>query len=256
MISARTGRTMRAFTAVVLLAGLAACGGDGDDGRFDTDRYQEQDAGGTDTPGPSRTTGPDPSTAEEPESTDATVATDVGAPTPDRLDGEEEAGLLWMREEEQLAHDVYAVLGATWGMRIFENIAASEQTHIAATVELLDRFGLDDPAADNAPGTFSDPRLQELYDELVDRGESTREDALAVRATIEELDIADLRLRAAATDEPAIAEVYARLERASRNHLRAFVGQLELLGVRYEPTVLDDFEEIVSSPMERGRDDH
>ena len=57
-------------------------------------------------------------------------------------------------------------------------------------------------------------------------------------------------------DEVAIDDVYARLERASRNHLRAFVGQLEMLGVDDEPTLLADFAAIVSSPIERGRDDH
>jgi hypothetical protein len=94
--------------------------------------------------------------------------------------------------------------------------------------------------------------MQELYDELLAQGMESKVAALTVGATIEELDIADLRARAETTDEVAIDEVYARLERASKNHLRAFVGQLELLGVDYEPTVLDDFDEIVAAPIERG----
>jgi hypothetical protein len=192
------------------------------------------------------------------DATDADTAadrTDAGATVAavDTLDTDEVAGLFWMREEEQLAHDVYVALGDEWGLRVFENIAASEQQHIDAVVGLLDRYGLADPAAGNQPGTFTDPTIQELYDELVARGLQSKQDALEVGATIEELDIVDLRQRAEATDEAAIDDVYARLERGSRNHLRAFVGQLDLLGVEYAPTLLTDFDEIVAAPMERGR---
>lgn len=246
--------------ALALVVGLAACD---DDGRFDQDRYQEQDQdqGAADGSQMDRTTSPvtEPGDDEfdaEAAPTDPDASADVPAvPTSDVLDEDEVAGLLWMREEEQLAHDVYVVLGEQWGLRVFENISASEQTHIRATVDLLDRYGIPDPASDNEPGTFTDPTIQQLYDDLVARGLESKVAALSVGATIEELDIADLRARAAATDEPAIDRTYSRLERASRNHLRAFVGRLELLDVDYRPTVLDDFEEIVSSPMERGRDD-
>jgi hypothetical protein len=162
-----------------------------------------------------------------------------------------------MREEEQLAHDVYVALGDLWDGRVFENIAASETTHLEAVAALLDDYGIDDPAAGNEPGTFTDPRIQALYDELVEDGSASLADALAAGARIEELDIADLRERAAATDEADVLALYARLEQGSRNHLRAFTSQLELLDVVYEPTVLgpDDYDAIVSSPMERGAGD-
>jgi hypothetical protein len=161
-----------------------------------------------------------------------------------------------MREEEQLAHDVYVALGDTWGLRIFENIAASETTHIDAVASLLDRYGIDDPALGNETGTFTDPAIQQLYDRLVTDGSVSLDEALAVGAFIEELDIRDLQTRAAATEIVAIAAVYADLERGSRNHLRAFTSQLDARGVVYEPTQLDPaaFEAIVSSETERGRD--
>jgi hypothetical protein len=42
--------------------------------------------------------------------------------------------------------------------------------------------------------------------------------------------------------------------RGSRNHLRAFVGLIEDLGVVYEAQYLSqqDVDEIVDSPLERG----
>ena len=81
------------------------------------------------------------------------------------------SGLLWMREEEQLAHDVYTALGERWGLRIFENIAASERTHIEFVVALLDRYGVDDSLAGVSTGQFTIPEMQELYDELVAVGQ-------------------------------------------------------------------------------------
>ena len=162
------------------------------------------------------------------------------------------AGLLWMREEEQLAHDVYTALGAEWSLRIFENIAASETTHIELVAALLDRSGIDDPMAGAPAGTFTIPEIQELYDELVADGRNSLIDALEVGALIEEIDIVDLR--AQATDIADIRATYDQLERGSRNHLRAFTSQLAARDVVYEPTRLDAaaFDAIVSGEMERG----
>jgi hypothetical protein len=148
------------------------------------------------------------------------------------------------------------VLGETWGLRIFENIAASESTHIEAVSTLLDRYGIDDPAQRNESATFTNPAIQALYDQLVADGSVSLEAALGAGALIEELDISDLQARSAATEVTEITTVYATLERGSRNHLRAFASQLDSRGVTYEPTHLDPatFDAIVSSAMERGRD--
>ena len=172
------------------------------------------------------------------------------------LTDDEIAGLLWMREEEQLAHDVYTALGDLWGLRIFENIAASERSHIDAVATMLGRHDIEDPAAGNEPGTFTEPAIQELYDELLADGTVSPEAALAVGALVEEVDIVDLRSRAATTDVADIDALYAELERASRNHLRAFTSQLDVRGVEYRPTELDRaaYDAIVSSETERGRD--
>lgn len=194
--------------------------------------------------------------------TDPSAPASTAAPSPTwssadtDLTDTDVAGLLWMREEEQLAHDVYVVLGDLWGLRIFEKIAESETSHTGAVTDLLGRFGVADPAAGNEPGTFVDPALQDLYDQLIADGTESLEAALRVGAFIEELDIDDLQVRSAATDVADIITVYANLERGSRNHLRAFVSQLEQRGLTYEPTELDaaTFDAIVSSETERGHD--
>ena len=89
--------------------------------------------------------------------------------TPGELSAEESAALLYMREEEKLAHDVYVTLYSQWGLPIFQNISQSEQTHTDAVKTLLDRYGLNDPASGTV-GVFTNPDLQALYNDLVTRG--------------------------------------------------------------------------------------
>jgi hypothetical protein len=161
-------------------------------------------------------------------------------------------GLIFMREEEKLARDVYEFLGAKWNLAIFGSIAASEQTHTDSIATLLTRYGIPDPAVNTARGEFTIPALQTLYDQLVVLGSRSVVDALTVGAMIEDLDIVDLQNRA--TSVPDIQAVYENLEKGSRNHLRSFVAQLAQNGATYTPQYLTqaEFDEIVSSPVERG----
>lgn len=174
-------------------------------------------------------------------------------PTQD-LSSEEEAGLLHMRQEEKLARDVYLALYETWGAGVFSNIASSEERHMAAVKKLLDKYGLEDPVGEDGPGVFSDPYFQGLYDELVAAGSELLVDAFRVGATIEDLDIYDLLECLQETDNDDITNVYLNLVRGSRNHLRAFVGLLELQGESYEALYLtqEEVDEIVDSPWETG----
>lgn len=141
---------------------------------------------------------------------------------PSDLTADESAGLLYMREEEKLARDVYNQMFTLWGQRTFQNIASSEQNHMDQVKLLLDRYGLADPALD--PGKFSDPTLQALYDQLIAQGSVSLEEALKVGGLIEQTDIADLQARLAQTDNADIQLVYNNLLNGSYNHLSAFTG--------------------------------
>lgn len=170
--------------------------------------------------------------------TTPTAAATVAVVSP--LSPAEAASLSFMREEEKLAHDVYVTLYDQWGVQVFTNIAASEQTHTDAIATLLDRYGLSDPAAGNAVGEFNDPALQALYDQLVAQGSLSLVDALKVGAAIEEIDILDLEERIAETTHADIKLAYNNLMAGSGNHLRAFVSTLEQqTGERYTPQYLD-----------------
>jgi hypothetical protein len=185
----------------------------------------------------------------------ADAATSSSVVAGDELSGQEVEGLLYMREEEKLARDVYLTLYETWDLPVFQNIANSEQTHMDAVKTLIDRYGLDDPVAGNDIGEFSDPTLQSLYDDLTASGQESLTAALRVGAAIEEIDIIDLEEYIAQTDEADIVRVYENLMRGSRNHLRAFVSTLERQeGESYQPEYLeqDTYDGILSASVERG----
>ena len=143
------------------------------------------------------------------------------------LSEEEAAGLIFMREEEKLARDVYIRLYEQWGLPVFQNISQSEQAHTEAVKALLDSYGLEDPVSIDEVGVFTDPVLQELYNQLIIQGNQSLSDALKVGATIEEIDILDLETRLEQTDKPDIQRVYGNLLNGSMNHLRAFVSTLQ-----------------------------
>ncbi len=160
------------------------------------------------------------------------------AADPAGLSAEESAALLYMREEEKLAHDVYVTLYAKWGLPIFQNISQSEQKHTDAVKELLDRYGLSDPASSSL-GVFTNPELQKLYNDLVARGSQSLSEALKVGAMIEEVDILDLQERLAQNDNADIQQVFNNLLNGSYNHLRSFTSTLKTqTGETYQPQYL------------------
>jgi len=163
------------------------------------------------------------------------------------LSQDEVQGILKMREEEKLAFDVYFALEQKWGQQVFRNIMASEKTHMSSMLKLLETYGLEDPVKDAARGIFTDSEMQKLYGELVAQGLTSPADAMRVGATIEDMDIADLMRLTASTTNSRVRIVYGNLERGSKNHLRAFVGQLKSFGVTYTPVHISQeiFDSIV-----------
>ena len=149
------------------------------------------------------------------------------------LDDTIAADLVFVREEEKLARDVYLTLDAIYapdGVNIFFNIASSEQKHMDAVKNLLDKYGIVDPVTDDAIGVFTDQVLQDMYDELVALGELSLVDALNVGILIEEYDIADLQECIALGVLPTdVARVYANLLAGSYNHLEAFTKVLDII---------------------------
>ena len=136
-------------------------------------------------------------------------------------------GLIFMREEEKLARDVYIAMYDKWEKRVFNNISESEQRHMDALKTLFDRYELDDPVGVNSLGVFKNETLQDLYNTLIDQGSVSLIEALKVGALIEEIDILDIQNELDEhVDNQDVTFVYDNLLKGSRNHLRAFVRNL------------------------------
>jgi hypothetical protein len=130
--------------------------------------------------------------------------------------------LLYMAEEEKLAHDLYVALGEQYDARQFDNIARAETKHLDAVRVLLDRYDLDDPTLSMSPGEYDNDDLQALYDELLASGSSSLADAAEAGITVETTDIADLTAAIESTDAPDVVQVLSSLRDGSQKHLAAF----------------------------------
>lgn len=162
------------------------------------------------------------------------------------LDATETANLVYQREAEKLARDVYMTSYDVWGENAFYNTYQAEQRHMDTLLKMLDKYAVDDPVGSNGIGEFSDSDLAALYPDLIGQADDSLLDAFEVGAYIEELEIQSLEAALAATDEPGLTNAYSNLLAASRNHLRVFVSHLTALGEGYDAQVLDqgDVDEI------------
>ncbi|MBC8186146.1 DUF2202 domain-containing protein [candidate division KSB1 bacterium] len=160
----------------------------------------------------------------------------------------EKAALIYMREEEKLARDVYLTLFEKWNFVIFQNIANSEDRHTNAVKQLLDKYEIEDPVQNDEVGVFTNVELKQLYDNLIAKGETSLLDAFIVGATIEDVDIFDLNERIEVTDNDDIKCVFNNLKQGSEKHMRSFVRQIERNGGTYEAQYIsqEELDEILS----------
>lgn len=171
------------------------------------------------------------------------------------LNEEEKSSLIYMREEEKLARDVYITLNTKWNATVFSNISSAEQTHMDAVLMLLKKYNITDPVGTNGMGVFTNQTLQAIYTQLVTQGNTSVLAAYKTGATIEDLDIFDLKTALVKTDNQDIKLVYDNLNRGSRNHLRAFYRNILNAGGVYTPQYITqaEFDSIINSAMETGR---
>ncbi len=170
------------------------------------------------------------------------------------LNASESEALVIMREEEFLAHDVYLTLSQLYTKPIIRNITLSEQRHTEAIKALIHKYSLVDPAANHVTGIFTNQDLQTLYNSMVTLGSGSLLNGLVVGATIEDLDIKDLKDHLLTIDNQDITSVFNNLMRGSRNHLRSFYANIKFTGGTYTPQYLtqEDFDAIVNSKHETG----
>ena len=169
------------------------------------------------------------------------------------LDSAEKQRIIFIREEEKLAYDVYQAMFDKYGVKIFQNIPNSELSHMEAMLTIINKYQLVDPMDKNPRGVFVNADLQSLYNELVSQGNGSVVAAFQVGAKIEELDIFDLNKSIEVTNNLDVKIVYDYLNKGSRNHLRSFFKNLTNAGGTYTPVFItkSEFDAIVTTPTEK-----
>ncbi|MFD0762466.1 DUF2202 domain-containing protein [Lutibacter aestuarii] len=159
--------------------------------------------------------------------------------------------LLFLREEEKLARDVYLYSYDKYGTIVFNNIASSESSHMNSVLILLNKYNIEDPILENR-GEFRNTTLQKIYNDLIELSDISLLEALRVGNIIEDLDIKDLTLNESRTEKIDLLSLYDFLKCGSQNHLRNFNNQLISNGGNYVPEYLTQiaFETIVNSTNE------
>lgn len=172
----------------------------------------------------------------------------------EHLDEQEALDLAYLLEEEKLSRDVYLTAHERWRLRVFRRIAGSERSHMVWARALVGRYELEDPTAGNGLGVFTDARLRELYEILTQLAEDSVESALLVAASIEDMDIHDLKKALEDSDNEDLDMLYRNLLQGSRNHLRTFGRVLAEHGVEFDPVHMSpvEYQALVDSPREGG----
>jgi len=165
------------------------------------------------------------------------------------LNSTEEAQLVYQREAEKLARDVYETSFDKWGENAFYNTYQAEERHMETMLKMLTFYNVDDPVGSNGTGEFSDASLAALFTDLAGQVDHSLLDAFEAAAYIEELEIQSLSAALQATDKPNLINAYSNLLAASRNHLRVFVSHIAALNESYDAQILDqgEFDEITDN---------
>ena len=164
-----------------------------------------------------------------------------------QLSTNEKEGLIYMYEEEKLAHDVYKTLSEKYTVPVFKNITKSEAYHMSLVLDLIKKYKLKDPSG-KAQGEFENKELQKLYNDLIEKGAKSLIDALEVGATIEDVDIFDLEKLNDKVKNEEINKLYRQLICGSENHMRAFTGHLKFRDKVYSQQYLSKsrYKEIIN----------
>lgn len=165
------------------------------------------------------------------------------------LSDEEKKDLMFLREEEKLAHDVYSYSLKKYDLMIFSNISQSESNHMGQVLSLLNQYQIEDPAKSHPEGIFTNQTLQKLYQQFISKSDSGIVQALEVGAMIEDLDLHDIQTFYLHTDKSDIKNVYDKLSCGSKNHLRSFVRNLNSYDKTYAPHYIhtEEYNAIIES---------
>lgn len=138
------------------------------------------------------------------------------------LTSQQKATLASIAEQEKLSRDLYAAFAARYHIPVFTRIAAAETRHLDAVRTALAAYGVADPTAGKAAGTFAAPAVQASYNRLLAQGAASQDAALRAGQAVERADVAALSTALKGLTAPRLQNIYTNLLDASRTHLATF----------------------------------
>jgi hypothetical protein len=161
----------------------------------------------------------------------------------------EKNDLLFLREEEKLARDIYIYAYTKYQNTVFNSISQSEQKHMDNVLSILNQYSIPDPSSTQI-GVFNNAALQSLYNQLKSQVDISASESLKVGATIEELDINDIDNFIANTSNSQLLNMYEKLNCGSKNHIRSFTSQIISSGNVFVPQYItvQEYNTILNSP--------
>jgi hypothetical protein len=161
----------------------------------------------------------------------------------------EKNDLLFLREEEKLARDIYIYAYTKYQNTVFNSISQSEQKHMDNVLNILNQYSIPDPSSTQI-GVFNNAALQSLYNQLKSQVDISASESLKVGATIEELDINDIDNFIANTSNSQLLNMYEKLNCGSKNHIRSFTSQIISSGNVFVPQYItvQEYNTILNSP--------
>ena len=167
------------------------------------------------------------------------------------LTANEREGILATREGSKLSRDVYRYLAGLWSLPEFTSNAFNGQIHTDTLLLLIERYGLQDPAAAKSEGQFSTDRWQGLYTEFTKAGSESELSALQAGLRLEELGVQHLQTMLAQTGKDDLRLVYAAILRGAALNLRDLaVAFRRMTGETYDPQHINasELREILRTP--------
>ncbi len=169
------------------------------------------------------------------------------------LSGQEEKGIVFVREEEKVAVNFYGMMSDLFGSEVLTQLAESERTHLGVTALPVEKYHLQDPTVDRTDGEFMSNSLQAHYDELIEEGSPSLSDAFIAGTTLQEASLVTIQNQLdRVANNRDLRNMYAALRVATRNHLRIMFREVTDHGGSYAPLFMEQaaFQAIVSSDFE------
>ncbi len=156
------------------------------------------------------------------------------------LSDKEQIDIIYLLEEEKMAHDLYVSFDEKWDMPFLSGIAYSESQHIAIVESIILNYSV--PSPDllilNKERIIQSNYLQKSMGELLANGSKSPVYALKSAAQMEEMSIIDLGKIIANSSNSELIDTYRLLIQLSGQHLREITDQLNLMGYEYRPVII------------------